>query len=130
MQGYRTIMNKGVKKILIIEDDQATLEVLKTILEEHHFEVVGLERSDDILHLVEQHNPDLILTDFLLWGMNGGKICSVIKSHKNTAHIPVVLLTGYENFATIFGNFGFDAFLSKPFEIKKLLKTISNCLAA
>jgi two-component system phosphate regulon response regulator PhoB len=123
-------MKKVVKKILIIEDDQETLEVLKMILKVHHFEVVGLERSDDILQLVEQHHPDLILTDFLLFGMNGGKICNVIKSHKNTLHIPVVLLTGYENFATLFANFGFDAFLSKPFEIKKLLNTISSCLAA
>ncbi|AMR33536.1 hypothetical protein A0256_19965 [Mucilaginibacter sp. PAMC 26640] len=123
-------MKKLVRKILIVEDDHETLEVLKTILEEHHFEVVGVERSDDILQLVKQHGPDLILTDFLLWGMNGGKICSVIKSHKDTSHIPVVLLTGYENFATLFGNFGFDAFLSKPFEIKKLLKTISSFLAA
>jgi two-component system phosphate regulon response regulator PhoB len=72
----------------------------------------------------------LILTDYLLWGMNGGKICSVIKSNKNTSHIKVVLLTGYHDFAMSFGNFGFDALLSKPFDIKKLIKTISNCLAA
>ncbi|MBD1363094.1 response regulator [Mucilaginibacter sp. ZT4R22] len=123
-------MKKVVKRILIIEDDREILEVLKTILEDHHFEVVGLERSDDILQLVEQHHPDLILTDYLLWGMNGGKICSVIKSHKYTSHIKVVLLTGYQDLAMSFGNFGFDAFLSKPFEIKKLLKTISSCLAA
>jgi two-component system phosphate regulon response regulator PhoB len=123
-------MKKVEKKILIIEDDQETLELLKTILEDHHFAVVGLERSDDILQLVEQHHPDLILTDYLLWGMNGGKICSVIKSHKDTSHIKVVLLTGYHDFAMSFGNFGFDALLSKPFEIKKLLKTISSCLAA
>lgn len=123
-------MEKVTKRILVIEDDQEILEVLTTILENHDFEVVGLERSDDILELVEQHHPDLILTDYLLWGMNGGKICSVIKSHENTTHIPVILLTGYQDFAMSFGSFGFDAFLSKPFNIKTLLKTISECLAA
>jgi two-component system phosphate regulon response regulator PhoB len=123
-------MKKVLKKILVIDDDKEILEVVKTILEDHHFEVVGLERSDDILQLVEEHHPDLILTDYLLWGMNGGKICTVIKSHKTTSHIPVVLLTAYQDFAMSFGNFGFDAFLSKPFNIKTLLKTINDCLAA
>jgi two-component system phosphate regulon response regulator PhoB len=118
------------KKILVIDDDQEILEVLKTILEANHFKVIGLERSDDILQSVDEHHPDLILTDYLLWGMNGGKICSEIKKHKHTSQIPVVLLTGYEDFANSFGGFGFDARLSKPFDIKNLLKTISDCLAA
>ncbi len=63
------------KRILIIEDDEDILQVLETVLVYNEFEVNGLERTDDILGAVEQYEPDLVLTDYLLSGTNGGKIC-------------------------------------------------------
>ena len=69
------------KKILIIEDDEDILQVLETVLVHNDYTVNGLERTDDILKSIEQYNPDLVLTDYLLSGTNGGKICQQIKSH-------------------------------------------------
>lgn len=119
-----------MKKILIIEDDDEIREVLETVLTTNNLDVTGINRTDDILESIKEHSPDLVLTDYLLWGMNGGKICRMIKSHKDTCHIPVVLISAYHELAISLGNFGFDAFIQKPFKINSLIRTINKCLSA
>jgi putative two-component system response regulator len=119
-------MNK--RKILVIEDDKDIAEVLETVLAFNSFDVVGLDRTDDVIEAINTHQPDLVLTDYLLSGMNGGKICKAIKSNPKTCHIPVVLISAYHDLAIAMGSFGFDAFIPKPFEIGKLINTINNLL--
>lgn len=114
------------KQILIIEDDEDILQVLETILVYNDFTVKGLNRTDDILRSIQDYNPDLVLTDYLLSGTNGGKICQQIKSNKDTCHIPVILISAYPELAASLGNFGFDAFINKPFEINHLIKKINE----
>jgi two-component system phosphate regulon response regulator PhoB len=112
------------KQILIIEDDEDILQVLETVLIYNDFTVKGLNRTDDIFKSMEEFKPDLILTDYLLSGTNGGKICQLIKSNKDTCHIPVVLISAYPELAISLGNFGFDAFITKPFDINMLVNKI------
>src|ERR1700743_785476 len=114
------------KQILIIEDDEDILQVLETVLEYNDFTVKGLNRTDDILQSVADYKPDLVLTAYLLSGTNGGKICQQIKSHKETCHIPVILISAYPELAASLGNFGFDAFITKPFDINILVKRIKE----
>jgi two-component system phosphate regulon response regulator PhoB len=117
------------KQILIIEDDEDILQVLETVLVHNDFTVKGLNRTDNILKLIEEYKPDLVLTDFLLSGTNGGKICQLIKSNKDSCHIPVVLISAYPELAISVGNFGFDAFLTKPFDINVLVSKINGLIA-
>jgi DNA-binding response OmpR family regulator len=112
------------KQILIIEDDEDILQVLETVLVYNDFTVKGLSRTDDIIKSIEEHKPDLVLTDFLLSGTNGGKICQLIKGNKETCHIPVILISAYPELAVSLGTFGFDAFIAKPFDINMLVKKI------
>ncbi|MDF2432570.1 MAG: hypothetical protein JWP44_2201 [Mucilaginibacter sp.] len=117
-----------LKNILIIDDDEDILTVIENVLTYNKFKVSAIQRTDDILKEIEKYKPDLILTDFLLSGMDGGKICQIIKKNPQTCHIPVILISGYKDLALSYGNFGFDAFLNKPFDIKLLLNTIKDCL--
>lgn len=116
------------KKILIIEDDRDILKVLETVLSFNSFKVMGINRTDDIIETINKYKPDLILTDYLLSGMNGGKICQLIKSNPETCHLPVILISAYQELAISLGNFGFDAFIPKPFDINHLVKTINKLL--
>jgi two-component system phosphate regulon response regulator PhoB len=116
------------KQILIIEDDRDILQVLETVLTYNEFEVSGINRTDDIYETIKKYKPDLVLTDYLLSGLNGGKICQLIKSNKDTCHIPVMLISAYPALATSFGNFGFDAFINKPFDINDLVAKIKQLL--
>jgi two-component system phosphate regulon response regulator PhoB len=116
------------KQILIIEDDEDILKVLETVLEYNEFSVAAIGETDDILATIEQYQPDLILTDFLLTGQNGGEICQKVKSNKDTCHIPVILISAYPELAVSFGKFGFDAFINKPFNIGELVEKIDELL--
>ena len=118
-----------MKRILIIEDDNDILEVIKTILSMNDYDVIAINSTDDIIESVRQHDPTLVLTDYLLPGMNGGKICQLIKKTQETCHIPVVLMSAYQELAIAIGNFGFDAFIHKPFNINHLVKTVNNCVS-
>jgi DNA-binding response OmpR family regulator len=118
------IQEEMAKQILIIEDDADILQVLETVLQYNDFSVKGLSRTDDILQSINEYKPDLVLTDYLLSGTNGGKICQLIKSNKDTCHIPVILISAYPELAASLGNFGFDAFITKPFDINMLVKRI------
>jgi len=104
------------KQILIIEDDEDILQVLETVLIHNDYSVKGLERTDDVL------------TDYLLSGTNGGKICQLIKSNKDTCHIPVILISAYPELAVSLGHFGFDAFITKPFDINVLVSKIGELI--
>jgi len=117
------------KQILIIEDDEDILKVLETVLTYNEFTVSGIDGTEDIFESIEAYKPDLILTDYLLSGLSGGKICQLIKSNKDTCHIPVVLISAYPELATSFGKFGFDAFITKPFNIGELVEIVENLLA-
>ena len=114
------------KQILIIEDDEDILQVLETVLEYNDFSVKGLNRTDDIFKSIDAYKPDLVLTDYLLSGTNGGKICQLIKGNKDTCHIPVILISAYPELASSLGSFGFDAFITKPFDINVLVKRIQE----
>jgi two-component system, OmpR family, phosphate regulon response regulator PhoB len=116
------------KQILIIEDDDDIMQVLETVLTYNDFAVTGIEGTDDILGSIKKYKPDLVLTDYLLSGQNGGRICQLIKSNKETCHLPVVLISAYPELATSFGNFGFDAFINKPFNIGELVEKLDDLL--
>jgi DNA-binding response OmpR family regulator len=116
------------KLILIIEDDKDILQVMETVLTYNEFEVTGIDGTEDIFATIEQYKPDLIITDYLLTGLNGGKICQLVKSNKDTCHLPVMLISAYPELASSFGNFGFDAFINKPFDIGELLEKIDKLL--
>jgi two-component system phosphate regulon response regulator PhoB len=117
------------KQILIIEDDGDILQVLETVLTYNDFNVSGINRTDDIYETIKKYDPDLVLTDYLLSGLNGGKICQLIKSNIDTCHIPVMLISAYPALATSFGNFGFDAFINKPFDINDLVVKIKQLVS-
>ncbi|HEY2580850.1 MAG TPA: response regulator [Mucilaginibacter sp.] len=117
------------KRILIIEDDEDILQVLETVLTMNNFSVSAIAQTTDIFESIKMYNPDIVLTDYLLSGLNGGKICQLIKSNKETCHLPVVLISAYPTLAASFGNFGFDAFVDKPFNIGELVKQLDDLLS-
>ncbi|MEO6630981.1 MAG: response regulator, partial [Mucilaginibacter sp.] len=63
------------QKILIVDDDHDILNVLKDLLEHEGYEVVALDYTDSIINNITKYNPDLVMLDFLLAGVNGGELC-------------------------------------------------------
>lgn len=113
------------KKILVVDDDEAIVEVIQLILEDQGYAVVTSDNGD-IFDLLEKERPDLILLDVLLSGHDGREIARLLKKDVTKKHIPILMISAHPTAAATASDSGADAFLSKPFEIKDLLSLVSK----
>jgi DNA-binding response OmpR family regulator len=116
------------KKILIVDDNIDMLGLLKEALEQEGYAVTTLSYTEDIIRNANEHQPDLVILDFLLAGINGGEHCHYLKTNALTAHIPVIMLSGYPRVLESLGDFGADAFIAKPFDLYNLTATVKDVL--
>ena len=117
-----------MKKILVIDDDLAVLEVLEETLRYENFEVKTISETTDIFNDIETYRPDVILMDYILSGINGGEWCHRIKTDPATHHIPVIMTTAYPKVLNSLGHYGFDAFIEKPFNLSDLIVLVKECI--
>jgi DNA-binding response OmpR family regulator len=115
------------KCVLIFEDDQDILEVIKTILEPQ-FNVQTRSTTEDIFLAVKDTNPDIILMDLRIPDIGGSDATLLLKSNARTHNIPILLLSANPNIEVIAGKTGADGFIKKPFDIRKLVETIESHL--
>lgn len=117
------------KKILIVDDDAGILEAVRIILENEGYDVFSASSGD---YFKEEFKtaarPDLILLDMLLSGMDGREICQNLKQNPESADIPIVMFSAHPNAEATVKKAGADAFLSKPFNISDLKKTIASLI--
>ncbi len=119
--------------ILAIDDNKDNLVVLKAIIGEtfSNAKVITSQDSYDGISMAEKDNPDVILLDILMPGLNGFEVCRIVKESTATAHIPVVFLTALKTDKELrlkALDAGADAFLSKPIEAVELSAQISAML--
>jgi CheY-like chemotaxis protein len=67
--------------------------------------------TDDIFALIEKFNPDLIILDYILNGINGGELCHQVKHNSKTSLIPVIIYSAYTKVIQSLGDYGCDAFV-------------------
>lgn len=120
---------KGLKCILIIEDDEEIRTFLKEYFETN-YRILESSNGREGLELAVNMPPDLIISDIMMPELDGIDFCKTIKSNIKTSHIPVVLLTAKtslthqkEGIGT-----GADAYITKPFSPDILSLTVSNLL--
>lgn len=123
------VRSKSKNWVLIVEDDE---EIRRYICEELASDYHTLESSNgkEALALIFKRTPDLIISDVMMPEMDGLTLCRKIKQNVNLNHIPVILLTAktreednIEGLET-----GADAYLTKPFSIDLLQKTVENLI--
>lgn len=119
-----------MSKILIIEDDLHILDIMKQILEDAGYKVEATDQTDDLFGLITEFQPNLVLMDFMLHGANGGELCYLIKKHSETSHLPVVIVSAYSDMFILLSDYGYDALLPKPFDVKDLVDTIKKFIPA
>lgn len=117
------------KKILIIDDDSDILDVMQEALTYEGYEVNSLQNTSDIFTELNHYQPDLILLDYILQGINGGELCHLIKSNQQTSGIPVMMMSAYPRVLKSLGDYGCDAFMAKPFNLEELSGTVFKLTA-
>ena len=112
-------------KILITDDDEDILDVLELTLSEH-FDVVKAANGREGLEQARKHQPDIIITDYMMPLMNGPEFCRCLRADVTMAHIPIIMLTGKGDTRDMVQgiNSGADDYLIKPFEPQSLLARI------
>ncbi len=117
-------------KILVVDDDQKNVRILKAFLEAEGYETFGTYNAIDALDYMKSHNVDLLLVDIVMPYMNGIELCQKIKSYPDTQHIPVILVTALnrkeERLKGI--HVGADEFISKPVDDSELSARVGSLL--
>jgi DNA-binding response OmpR family regulator len=114
-----------VKKLLIIENDIDTLDIVTIILEDSGFSVVKSEFKIPVREIIKI-DPDAIVIDYLLSAGYGSDLCLELKENPSTKQIPVILFSASHNLEKITRDCHADAFIAKPFDLDDFVQVISE----
>lgn len=116
-------------KILVVDDEQDLLEILKFNLETEGYEVATATSAEEALHL-DPSDFHLLLLDVMMGGMSGFAMARKLKDNPSTAAIPIIFLTARdtENDTLTGFSLGADDYISKPFSIREVLVRVRAVL--
>jgi len=119
-------------KIMVIDDDVQSLELMEAMLFPKGHDVIITSDSSKAIALIMIKKPDLVLLDIMMPGLDGYSILAKIKGNHTIYNIPVVMLTAvdFELNRELAHNLGAAGYITKPVELAELLKTISTLLPA
>jgi two-component system alkaline phosphatase synthesis response regulator PhoP len=117
-------------RILCVEDDINLQKSLSFILWREGYEVLCAQTGEEALELVRREKPDLILLDLMLPGIDGHKVCGILKKDPNTSEILVIMVTAKKRMEDIVAGLKdyADDYVTKPFEPQVLLARIQALL--
>lgn len=119
-------MQIETNKILLIDDDDSTLESLSSYLEELGYNVLKARNGITGLEIVKNLHPDLIISDIRMPGLNGVEFAFIIKGLKY--NIPLILITSYDYKDNKFIDKCSFGYMQKPIDIHMLSSMISDAL--
>ncbi len=120
----------GQKKILVVDDEVDLVETIRFPLEAEGFNVLVAYNGEDALNQARTENPDLILLDIMLPKLDGYKVCRLLKFDERYRNIPIIMLTAraQEKDKIIGLETGADEYITKPFDMDKLLEKVKAYL--
>ena len=123
-------MTKSKATILVVDDTRYNLQILSSMLVNQGYEVLEATNGTNAIDLANAHQPNLILLDIKMPGMNGYEVCTSLKTHVNTQEIPIIFISAIENVqekVEAFSVGGVD-FINKPFHLIEVLARVETHL--
>src|ERR671925_1901701 len=116
--------------VLIVEDNEKNMKLARDVLQAKGYKTLEAVTGEEGVTLARQHMPDLVLMDIQLPGISGIEAFKQIRADAKTARVPVVALTASvtPTDRTAISAAGFDAFVSKPINLKEFLETVKRLL--
>ena len=114
--------------VLIVEDNDKNMKLARDVLQEKGYETMEAETGEEGVKLAKENVPDLVLMDIQLPGINGIEAFKQLRADPKTARIPIVALTASvtPTDRSQITAAGFDAFVSKPINLKEFLDTVKR----
>jgi DNA-binding response OmpR family regulator len=118
-------------KLLVVDDEQDFVDLMTFNLRMHGFEVFSARNGLDALAKARRLQPDLVVLDIMMDGIDGYTLCEILRRQLSTRDIPVIMVTAasgqiarYHGLAV-----GASEFLHKPFTSQELVRAIERVLA-
>jgi sigma-B regulation protein RsbU (phosphoserine phosphatase) len=130
-RGTPAAAESGAKrKLLIVDDEAINLKLLRVTLTSSGFEVVEAKNGREALARIDEADPDLILLDIMMPGMDGYEVCQRVRAHPKHQGLPVLMLTALNQLEDRVKalEVGADDFITKPFNKVELLARVHSLL--
>jgi two-component system cell cycle response regulator DivK len=114
--------------VLIVEDNEKNMKLARDVLQAKGYQTLEAVTGEEGVRLAKEKRPDLVLMDIQLPGINGIEAFKQLRAEARTARIPVVALTASVTPVdrSQITAAGFDAFVSKPINLKEFLDTVKR----
>ncbi len=126
----RAILLAPMGTVLIVEDNEKNMKLARDVLQAKGYRTLEAVTGEDGVRIAREELPDLVLMDIQLPGINGIEAFRQIRAGETTARIPVVALTASvtPTDRSAVNAAGFDAFLSKPINLREFLDTVKRLI--
>ncbi|WP_029572425.1 response regulator, partial [Pseudomonas syringae] len=123
-------MTQSAATILIIDDDVHVRDLLEVLLQNQGYRTLTAESGELALAMIKRQAPDLILLDIMMPGMDGYEVASQLKTEKNTANIPIIMLSALDDQSSRLSGLeaGAEEYLNKPVDSAELWLRVRNML--
>lgn len=120
----------NIDKILIVDDEEHIVELIKYNLEANSYKVLTADNGVDAIKIAKKEIPQLILLDIMLPGKNGNEVCKEIRKDPVISNMPVIMITAKgEEVDRILGlELGADDYITKPFSVRELVARVKAVL--
>ena len=113
-----------MKKVLVFDDDTEIFAILNYIMEENGWHMHSQANCKDLIEVVREISPDVILMDNWIPETGGIIATQTLKNHPELRNIPVIYFSANNNIAALAQKAGADSFISKPFDIEDLERAV------
>lgn len=116
--------------ILIVDDSRTAIMILKKILESTGYSIISAANGEDGVEMAKLHQPDLILMDVIMPGLNGFQATRILRKEALTQDIPIIIISGNEQATEKFWGMrvGANGFLAKPVDRAELFHLLREHL--
>lgn len=124
-------INPAEFKLLVVDDVQTNVLLLKALLGKEGYGILVANNGQEALEVIRNENPDLILLDVMMPGMDGFEVAERLKSEEFRCEIPIIFLTALDDTQSIVNGFklGVGDFISRPFRKEELMVRIKHQLS-
>ena len=121
----------GPRKVVIVDDDRETRELLQAALEEKGYQVVLAQSGLRLISYLHVDRPDVILLDVMMSWIDGFELCRALKRNPRFASIPVVFISGRSDSGAIEAGLscGAAAYFPKPIDVDELFARLEELCA-
>ena len=118
------------KEILIVDDEPSIVVPVQFLMQQQGYTVLVAEDGHDALDMIYKYQPDLVLLDIMLPGIDGYEVCEIVRLNPKLRNVKIIFLTAKGREVEIAQGMalGADAYITKPFSNAELVAKVKSVL--